>query len=104
LFLVGHGAFANVAHIIIKWQVRQKQVVGLTQHGFIESADHVGDEETGDAQMPRTRHHIGDSVFWKRKVRFLKKHKRKTPAPAFYFLFAHFFDEVEDCLREAIAC
>ncbi len=70
--------------------MQQKEIVDLAQHGFIQSADHVGDKKTRHAEVPRARHDIADRIAVDVQMGFLEKDKRKAPGDALDFAFAEF--------------
>src|ERR671930_1843521 len=61
-FLIDHGTFTNMAHVIVKGEVEEKEIIHLPQYGFIEPANHVRDKETGDTEMPRASDDIANRV------------------------------------------
>src|SRR5215510_13609904 len=93
-FLIDHGTFTNMAHVIVKGEVEEKEIIHLPQYGFIEPANHVRDKETSDAEMPRARHDIADRVMADVEVRFLEEDKRETACATLQLAFTDLSDNV----------
>ena len=51
-FLIDHGTFTNMAHVIVKGEIQEEEIIHLPQYGLVKPANHISDKETGDAEMP----------------------------------------------------
>ena len=101
-FLINHGTFTNMAHVIIKGEIEEKEIIHLSQYGLVQPANHVRDKETGDAEMPRARDDIANRVMADVEVRFLEEDKRKTACAALQFTFTDFPNNVNDRLHKSL--
>src|SRR5215510_4034090 len=101
-FLIDHGTFTNMAHVIVKGEIQEKEIIHLPQDSFVESANHVRDKETGDAEMPRARDDIANRVMADVEVRFLEEDKRETACATLQLTFTDLPNNVNDCLHKSL--